>query len=226
MPDTIFVKHHDYRRAGSELPALERNPSNLETPWGSYHRVFIRAGDVYHARSSSPTPAPLAPGGKEAFESIVRVTSTHEEGDPRIGYDLGSGAERLWLLYTHTEGSATWVYEQFSDTDGEDWSPAASVGSMVKHPEHCFHEHLRYRVWWDGGTLFATEFAGNTALESFSLSAAAGGGALTLADDSYRISYGVEGAERPVLTCIIAGESAVSEWESWDDLRTWKRIGS
>jgi hypothetical protein len=158
------------------------------------------------------------------FELQQQVTFTAKEDQARIGCALGDGAERLWLLYTHTEGSATWVYEQFSDTDGDDWSAPQAVGSMVKHPEHCFHEHLRYRIWYDGGSLFATEFAGNVALESFTLQGPSG--ALQVADDSYRISYGVEGAERPVLTCVAFGETAVSEWESWDDLRTWKRIGS
>jgi hypothetical protein len=208
---SVALRPHDSVRVTAVASAAASEPFNLATDEGDYRRVWIVDGDVWFARSQFTTPP---------FDLVRQVTFTGQESNPKLAYDL---AGRLWLLYTHTEGDATWVYETTSGDDGESWEPAVILIPGGKHPHPVVDlDGIQFASAYVEGTIQAREKQAGLWGLIFTFLDGRTGLPLRVKDDKFGITILTEGGERAELAVILEGGADVEEWVAGSDLRDWE----
>lgn len=209
--------------SGLNLPG-EINPYNIQTERGHYHRAAILDGDVTYKSSQFTVPLP-------SWNVLTTVTSTGDCSFPRMAEDYRN---RIYLLYTRLVAGNYQGYERFSDDYGRTWSSEAAMAITGPKWNHIWSGHdgsvLRtgfvYLVPSSGpGNIKATyQGPGDLSQSAVFTFKDETGTDMIFADDSFGASLAWDGARRWLLTCVIDGEGSSSDWQSWDNARTWKRI--
>lgn len=197
----------------------ERQPWNLVTPPGDYHRASISAGGDIVYRS-----APLA-GNDWAVQTTL--TSSGNWGWPRMVRDPLSRIELRAIQ------SGQGAYGFISDDEGATWSSPTLLNMSAILCD--------IRISFDG-TLLETSFIPNSGTSgpgTFSMRVRRAGdsawsspfvplddtGANLASDGSgFAVEHALEGPDRWILTMVKAGETTASDWWSADDGATWKRF--
>lgn len=203
------------------------NPSNAHHPqWGMYLRVWVQAGNIMFNRSDHSVPI----GGFDL--SNVTVTSSGFDSDPHVAYDR-TGIGRLMCVFCRTSGGSSNVYQTISTDDGATWATPVIVIPNGKHPgpPAVSNDGTILVAGYTGttggpGTISAAvQAAGDAAPSSVFIFKDPAGANLSVADDTFGISQGKDGASRWILAVIITGDTGISEWYSTDwDARTWTRV--
>lgn len=200
------------------------NPSNRHNPFGHYDRVEIVENTVYFRRSDFSAPV----GG---FTIEKRVTSGITWSDPHLAED--DRRRRYILAHRENPVGTHNVYETVSDDDGATWStPTLAIANGHK-PRIAYSpsgDLLRAALVYNSGSsgpgkINATfQGSGDTAQSAVFVFKDQAAADIVIADDSFDISAAWDGHRSYLLTCRIDGETSTSDWQSWDDARTWIRV--
>ncbi len=194
------------------------SPWNLGHPWGRYHRVQLRNGNVYYDRSDFGVPRPYA-------ITNVQVTDSGRDTDPRLIEDYRGLVRIVYSRTNNEDGSDVW--ETVSSDDGATWGEAFMAIEGGRHPT--IATDLRdggiVRAAYVAGALQATyQAAGDPSPSAPFVLRDETGAALSVQDDTFHLQPAYEGPSRWVLVVMIAGDTAPSDWVSADEGQTWERI--
>lgn len=197
-------------------------PANCGDPWGNYHAVDIRDGDVWYRRADFGA---ILPG----FVVTTQVTDVADAVRPRVAVDTN---RRVYVIYGRNGTGNT--YTRFSDDDGSTWSDEAvsftggtepdimgyRTGHMVKFcaTGGSAPYTLEAMVMGPGDADFGASF---TVLDDL-------GNEILLEETGFRVCEVHDGQMSIMLHALLYGEAAPSHWQStdWDkgDEMTFKRI--
>jgi len=188
-----------------------RNPWNLEDRFGGYTTTWSERGNIFIHHATRATPP---------YEFMSIADSSGDAVDPRIAMDPRGV---LHLTYARSTGDA---YRRESWDEGKTWTEEEVAITGGSHPTQAFGiDGTHIVAAYVAGNIVATErAAGDTAPSApftFEDDAAA---VLVVEDDTFHIQEGRESPGRWLLTVVIDGETATSDWGSNDGGRTWTRF--
>jgi hypothetical protein len=210
---------HGYMAVVGMASRKRVNPWNMSTQVGHYHRVECVDGELVYAKRYRARRAVW-----DSYSTITRF------GD----CESGRMVERLdgsLLLGFSRKGQG--VFEFASDDDGLSWGKERMAFNSGKYPTLSRSEEgvlVRAAFVFRSGDFGCGSLIGSTQYPGQSLAGQEfrfcddRGGELAVADDSFHLVplASVDGCW--MLTVRIDGEEATSEWQSWDDCRTWRRV--
>lgn len=191
--------------------------SNLNTPWGHFHRVTDTGLLLRHARAPQAVP-------EAGFDLDVEVLGLYD-GEITFGQRIGC------VTMVATDGADAYYTETYDD--GATYTTptmltANAINSRIKGGKD------RYLIWlgfrYDSGSsgpgtivgkykgpgdaAFSSEFTAKDSL----------GAAISFSDVKFDFCFAEEGTNRLVLTANKAGDSGPTEFYSSDLGQTWVEI--
>jgi hypothetical protein len=226
--DLLFVRPWAGASTGSSTGL---GPSNAHQRNGPFHRVSTVPDGFGNNMLTYWRSNKWAPEGGFTTPLVTPapasgVTDSH----PRIAADADG---RLHIVWERDAGSGPSVYRVYSDDDGSTWinggSPEMAIAGGA-HPD--------IAAGWDGVLVIAAvvvsgsthniqaqvQYPGNAAPSTAFTLNDDSGNPLQVADDSFGISHAPAPHSPWVLSAVIDGDAGSSEWQSWGDFTSWKRV--
>ena len=200
-----------------------RNPANLHTRWGEFYRVeaeVVEVGPPEELRIRCRR----AEAGPRPWVSEVLATPGPNDTYPKIFID---NREAIRIIYQEGPDDAANVMEVESNDDGETWEdpvlaiaggtrPNAAVATSDASILRCAHV---------GGTVtFTRQDAGDTVPGTPWQALDETGAVIEIEEDTIGLCEAHETACGWTMSIKVAGETAISDWVSYDDGETWERI--
>jgi hypothetical protein len=193
-------------------------PWNHETPDGRLFRCDVRDGDVWVVESNFHVPP---------WNVETKVTTTGDCIRPTIAEDFRS---RLFLTYARLDGSDNPTsYLRFSDDEATSFSSETSMAiangtypmvatapdggvilAALVYNSGTSGPGKIYIQYWSPGTHYADIPAAVPIRD-------AAGSDIVAADTTFYIDFAYHESAGMVLSVVIDGESATSEWISWNE---------
>jgi hypothetical protein len=203
--------------------AIVRNPANLHDRWGGFHRVnteVVEEGPPEETRIRYRR----SDAGPRPFMVSILATPGPADSYPRLFID---NRERVFIIYQEGPDLEANIMEVYSDSDGEDWSdPAMAIaGGTRPTAAVATSDSSILRAAHVAGTVTFTRQHVGDAVPSAPYQALDDTGAvIEIGEDTIGLCEAHETACGWTMSIIVAGETAVSDWRSWDDGETWERI--
>ena len=213
--------------SGKIVRSQPRNLSNPHT--GEYLRIWCDTATnriVFRGAAAVPDAAALWHSPVTVAQGDAASTVSH----PGAFLDVST---RLWSIWQQ-DGATTAVYEAYSDDNGATWSAGVMVGTgslpiYAGTEAGGIGQRIPARFVASStdasgmtGTVVVTPtpagIAASGASDKTALQVIAGvASPLLVTDSGFDIVQGHEGANRLVLVCTVAGETAISEWACADE---------
>ena len=192
-------------------PVGDEQPFNLRSHFGWYYRAFISSGlpKVSRARARPQPP----------FDQTSTVHGTATAARPVLAED---GRERLWCLWERD----TTVYAASSDDDAATWADPVSLFTGGKHPivrqdpvsgallaAAFVSPNIQTRIRYPG----QSDFQAAATLEEAA-------GAIAVEDEAFGMEWMGDGQGRVVFAARRSGETAITEFVSFDDGVTCEEV--
>ena len=205
------LKPRDKPRISTLIESPKRWPYNAQTQWQFFARVNVDDG-VFYRGSEFTTPP---------FSITTQVTSSDLDERPVI---LRTALDH-WILLWARRGVG--VYEARSYDDGRTWGDVTLPFEGGKNPL-VISDPMSYvilRAALVGSTIVGTLQAPGDATPGTQFNfVQVGGAAMSFADDTFGLAFAYDGQARVVGSFHLSDSSSITEWESFDDGRTWRQL--